>query len=206
MAEVKKNDVKEIRIPSAEKYKMIHPERGMTIDKARSIIDRLFEKPEQYYNPTENRIKFASHSDGTWSGEIGNSRLYPNKRETKEDLEKYDQSFIEYKDGNPDFSRVSEATVIIEDMTSYRPSNFKQADIKCSEQWNKIEREGRTDWTPRDVKQWRQDNKYSWHERIDRKTMDLVPRAIHDECKHFGGCSECKQYEKENGIGGNFDE
>ena len=148
MAEVKKNDVKEIRIPSAEKYKMIHPERGMTIDKARSIIDRLFEKPEQYYNPTENRIKFASHSDGTWSGEIGNSRLYPNKRE----------------------------------------------------------REGRTDWTPRDVKQWRQDNKYSWHERIDRKTMDLVPRAIHDECKHFGGCSECKQYEKENGIGGNFDE
>lgn len=25
------------------------------------------------------------------------------------------------------------------------------------------------------------------HERLDRKTVDFVPEAIHKECKHYGG-------------------
>lgn len=212
MPEIKNHDIKEVQSPATENYQKIHPEKGMTIEKAKSMIDHLFEKTslagklDKFYSTAEKRIEFASHSNGVWIGEPGNSRFYPNDDNAKGDLEKYKQSYIEYKDGNPDFSKVSEATVKIDDMTSSHSYNFKQADSTCAEQWNKSKRDGRSDWSAREVKQWRQEHMYSWHERIDRKTMDLVPRAIHAECKHYGGVSECKQYERENGIGGGFDE
>lgn len=212
MAEVKSNDMKEIRTPSIENYQKILPEKGMTIDKAKSMIDHIFERPffndrtEKTYTTIEERIKQAGYSDGDWDGKIGDSKFYPNDINAKADLEKYDQSFIEYKGGNPDFCKVSEGTVEIDNMTSKRPLNFENADINCSELWNMINRDGRNDWSPREVKKWRQENKYSWHERIDRKTMDLIPRDIHTECKHFGGVAECIRFEKENGIEGGFDE
>ena len=89
-------------------------------------------------------------------------------------------------------------------MTSSRPDNFRKADEECAKQWNEQSKDGRTDWTARDIKEWRQDNKYSWHERLDMKTMDLVQRDVHEECKHYGGVAECKRHEALNG--GGFDE
>ena len=95
-------------------------------------------------------------------------------------------------------------------MTSerYGPgNNFEQADQKCADKWNKEGKDGRTDWTARNVADWRSENRYSWHERLDRKTMDLVQRDIHEECKHYGGVSECKKHEAlEKSSGGGFDE
>ena len=82
-------------------------------------------------------------------------------------------------------------------------NNFRQADIKCADIWNSQKRDGRIDWTPQDIKEWRRENHYSWHERIDMKTMDLVHRDIHEECKHYGGVAECKRRE---GFGGIFDD
>lgn len=148
-----------------------------------------------YLTTSMERKELAGRSKGEWDGEVGDSKFVPDKEEAKNDLKKYGESSISYKDGIPDFSKVAESTVSIEDMTSIRQYNFMQADKRCAEQWNNEQRGGRSDWTAREIKQWRHDNKCSWHERIDRKTMDLVPSDLHLECKHYGGVSECRRYE-----------
>jgi len=156
---------------------------------------------------SRERKDFAGSSKGEWDGEVGNSKLYPESAEAKEALSRYGQDGIDYIDGEPDFSKVSEATVKIDDMTSERygeGKNFDQANHMCAKQWNNEAKDGKNDWEARDVEKWRTHNHYTWHERLDRKTMDLVQGDIHRECKHFGGVSECKRYEaagKENGSG-----
>lgn len=151
---------------------------------------------------TEERKEMANRSRGEWDGESGDSKLYPEKQEARDVLGWYKQDGIDYIDGEPDFSKVSEATVQIEDMKSNRPRNFKWADRVCANQWNANARDERTDWTGRQVKAWRKDNMYLWHERLDMKTMDLVSGSIHEECKHYGGIAEFKRREtlKEGGF------
>lgn len=161
-----------------------------------------------YFSTYEERLKQTPREDserGDWSGKRGESEFTPNDEEIKESLDRYDKESIEYKDGIPDFSEVAESTVEIENMTENRADNFRQCDEKCAEQWNREGRDGRTDWTARDVKEWRQENGYSWHERNDMKTCDLIPTEINDYFGHLGGVSECKKRDIENG-GSDFDE
>ena len=225
MNELSHKDTNEVKPQGVESFKSINPEKEMSIKELTNAVRDEFDKASETYdtNETHNqnihennnapehkeclttsdeRIELAKRSDGNWSGEIGDSTFFPEKTDAKEALKEYNQPGINYKDGEPDFSKVSEATVQIEDMTSNRAYNFGQADTACAKQWNEQNRDGRTNWTPRDVKEWRQENRYSWHERLDMKTMDLVQRDIHDECKHFGGVAECRRNEA---LGGKFD-
>ncbi|MCR5024068.1 MAG: HNH endonuclease [Lachnospiraceae bacterium] len=161
-----------------------------------------------YYSTYEERLKQtpAEESDrGEWSGERGESDYTPSDEEVKDILEKYDKESINYEDAIPDFSEVAEATVEIDNMSEDRAENFRQCDEKCAEQWNKEGKDGRTDWTARDVKEWRQSNGYSWHERNDMKTCDLVPTQVNAYFGHLGGVSECKKRDSGNG-GSDFDE
>ena len=59
--------------------------------------------------------------------------------------------------------------------------------------------------TARDVSQWRKENGYSWHERNDMKTCDLIPTKINAYFGHLGGVSECRKRDEVN-YGGDFDE
>ena len=98
-------------------------------------------------------------------------------------------------------------TVQIDNMTESMAKNYAQADIKLAEQWNAQSREGRTDWTDEDVYKWRHENKLSWHECCDTKTMHLLSRDIHGAgtsvFTHWGGRAECRVRDN---IGGSFDE
>lgn len=183
--------------------KIIKKNAKESIDKGIRVSEKKF---SELYTTSEERIGFAKNSYGNWIKEIGNSEFIPYKKEAQEALAKYNQKGIEYVDGNPNFEKVSECIVKIDDMTSVRPHNFRQADIRCANKWNIEEKNGKSNWTYREVCQWRSDNRYSWHERIDRETMDLIPREIHEECKHFGGIAECKRAERINEIGDGFDE
>ncbi|MDP9858318.1 NAD+--asparagine ADP-ribosyltransferase [Olsenella profusa DSM 13989] len=126
-------------------------------------------------------------------------------QKAKERLAEYGQEGIWYRDALPDFGPVSECTVQIEDMTSKRAKNFDQADDLCAKKWSAEKREEKSDWTDKEVAQWRKDNSFSWHECADMKTMNLVSRDIHEYFSHSGGVAECQ---KREGIGGNeeFDE
>ena len=150
--------------------------------------------------PSENSDR------GEWTGDRGESTYIPSDEKMKELLAQYGMEGIEYKDGIPDFSQCSECTVEIDNMTENRYSNFAQCDEKCAEQWNKEGRDGKTDWTARDVQKWRSENGYSWHERNDMKTCDLVPTEVNDYFGHLGGVAECKKRDAEQNIGGDFDE
>lgn len=76
----------------------------------------------------------------------------------------------------------------------------------CAEKWNKIAKDGKTDWTGRDVEDWREINKFTWHERNDMTTCDLVPTSIHNICRHLGGVAECKRLENQQKGEKIFDE
>lgn len=227
MKEILGNDIKDIRPPSSEGYRNIKPKNEMSAKELSETVADEFKKAaevglseegkettstEANLDPmhkdclttSEARKELANKSRGEWSDEPGNSVFHPEDAEAKEALKEYKQKGIEYIDGEPDFSKVSEATVEIDDMTSSRPYNFKQADEVCAKQWNETQREGRTDWTAREVEAWRKENRYSWHERLDMKTMDLAQRDIHEECKHYGGVAECRRHESLDG--GGFDE
>lgn len=136
---------------------------------------------------------------GHWEGERGNSKWFPNRDEIPKNpltnpdgltwgqiLDKYGIDGIEFKNGEPDFSPVAKGTVEIDHFTDNRygkGGNFDQACEKLAEQRG---------CTKEEVKAWMKENKYTWHERSDCKTMDKVPTEIHGNIKHSGGISEAK--------------
>ena len=222
----------DIKPPSAENYRSIKPEKEMSINELNDAVRNAFSKAADIHSMAETsdksrveknidpshkdclttsaqRKEYAGYSKGDWSGEVGNSKILPEKAEAREALKKYKVDGIEYRDGEPDFSKVSEQTVQIDGMTSNRPSNFHLAEEECAKIWNEQARDDRTNWSGSDIAKWRKENGYSWHERLDMKTMDLVQRDIHEECKHFGGVSEWRKRELlKNGMSnrGGFDE
>lgn len=122
---------------------------------------------------------------GHWEGERGNSKWFPNRDEIPKNpltnpdgltwgqiLDKYGIDGIEFKNGEPDFSPVAKGTVEIDHFTDNRygkGGNFDQACERLAEQRG---------CTKEEVKVWMKENKYTWHERSDCKTMDKVPTEI----------------------------
>ena len=160
----------------------------------------------ELYNSSEKRLEQALQGEGEWKGEPGKSEFIPRNQEARQILKESGLESIRY-DANcePDFSLVSKGTVQINNMTERRlgeGGNYDQAFQKLAEQWNSEMKDGKSDWNSRDVARWTADNKLSPHERMDRKTVDFVPKVINLECKHIGGCSECKL---RDARGGGFD-
>lgn len=139
-------------------------------------------------------------TDGIWTGEPGDSEWIPDLERVPgntttnpegkiwgEILEKYDIESIPFKDGEPDFSEICQGEVEIDDFTDNRADNFSQADEKLAEQLGK---------SPEEIAKFRADNKYTWHECKDCKTMQLVPTEVHGNVPHSGGISEYKKQNK----------
>lgn len=228
MSEIHRHpEIPETKPSEASGFQEIKPRTGMTISEAIDFVRSLFSETQDtsdgYYNDYETR-KDRTPIDGPrgqWEGERGESKYVPSDeteagKAAKEKLAEYDMDGIEYTNAEPDFSECAEATVEIDNMTEHRENypdsegniqlgNFSQADAKCAEQWNATKRDGRTDWKPEDVRDWRRENNYSWHERCDTRTMDLVPYDIHSYFGHSGGCAECRVRDTAD-IGGGFDE
>jgi hypothetical protein len=150
----------------------------------------------------EKMNNFLPENGGEWSGEKGNSTWEPNRDEIPkrppgnektwgEILDEHEIDGIEFKDGEPDFSTVSEGTVEIDDFTEDRNGNFTQADENLAKQWTEEGKDGK-EWSAQDVKDYRKENNLSWHERSDMKTLDLVPQEVHGNVPHSGGISVAK--------------
>ncbi len=224
MLEFKSKDMNELKTSDTPSFQDIKPQTGMQLNEAKSFMDNLFSQPESFYRSYDERLSNtpAENSErGAWEGERGESKFVPSESSergaaAKERLEQYGMDGIEYRNAEPDFSRCSEATVQIDNMTEnradyyddngdYQKGNFSQADLKCADQWNAEGKDGRNDWTDEDVRDYRRENKLSWHERCDTQTMDLVSQDIHEYFGHSGGVAECKA--RDNNIyGGGFDE
>ncbi len=149
------------------------------------------------------RSSLLPSNGGEWTGERGNSDWKPDPDSEPGDrhgtnpehktwgeiMEQYGFDSIPFKDGQPDFSEVSRGEVEIDDFSDDRDSNFDQADEKMAEQRG---------CTPEEVAQWRKENKYTWHECADCKTMQKVPTEVHGNVSHSGGVSEYKKQNQES--------
>ena len=183
--------------------------RAEDIEKVDIDPDNEKIRKNEFYSTYEERIN-QTPKEGTdrgyWDGKRGESVFYPPEgSDVSKILSRYGMDGIPYKDGIPDFSGCSEASVKIDNMSENRANNFRECDQKCAEQWNKEGRDGRTDWTADDIKEWRRENGYSWHERNDMQTCDLIPTEVNDYFGHLGGVSECKKRDTDDN-GGDFDD
>lgn len=209
--EVKTSDIPKISMSELFSHNLID------IKKAEDIYEKILDggfvskdiKENKYLSTYKERIDQTPkipNERGEWLEKRGESKFVPNDSEIKSILKKYYMDGIEYRDGIPDFSKCSESVVKIEHMTGDRPGNFRQCDEGCARQWNDEKKYGKEDWTGRDVANWRKNNGYSWHERNDMTTCDLVPTKINDYFGHLGGVSECNRRDVASSAGGDFDE
>ena len=159
-------------------------------------------KEFKLYSSLEDRLRWTPLEG--FIGRRGDSKCVPTDKEIAKRLTEYGIDSIEYRNGVVDFSPISLLNVEI-DMTPNRYSNFKEADAKAAEEWNKTAFKGSTEWTAEGVKDWRTKHKYTWHEHSDQKTCQLVPHDIHSAFRHTGGVFECALREKVNN-GGVFDD
>ena len=174
-------------------------------------LDIPQEDPD-WQEPERNTAHLPSEKTGTFDGERGNSAFHPSNEAALAKMQEYGRDTVDYKDGNPDFSPFTQhdtpygkmdGQVEIPHMTTNRENptweygrrpngtghdpnydlgNFAQADNELSKKMGNM--------TPEEVAEYRKNNKLTWHECPDGKTMQLVPAEIHDACRHSGGVSE----------------
>lgn len=159
---------------------------------------------ESAIDTSENseEIGFVPVHDGRWEGEKGDSMWIPDDEKVPEKANPGEKNWGEIKDdygiegirfegGEPDFSEVSEGEVQVDNFTPDRDKNFRNADA--------IEAEKRG-WTREEMKDWRKENRYTWHEKSDCETMQLVPSIVHNNVFHKGGISRMKQADSMEGF------
>lgn len=211
MFDMKSADVTETKKPEATEFKEIKSETDISLEEARIFWDNEFTSLENngLYTSLENRVNEAGKSDGTWSGDVGNSNFTPSDLTdegiaAKNKLSEFGLDGIEFKNGVPDFSKLALETVEI-NMTGDRMTNYPQAYKAVASKWNNENKDERSDWTAREVKEWKQANDLSPHECSDMKTIQFVPASVHSFVKHYGGVAECKA--RDNILNGDeFDE
>lgn len=127
---------------------------------------------------------------GAWIGERGESVYVPAQRAMRWTLSRFQMEGVQYSGGIPDLSPCAAHTLRIKHMSKERYRNVQRCDSVCAEEWNRQVKDGRIDWTAREVARWRSKHGYTWHGRKDRYTCDLVPILINDYFRHLGGVTE----------------
>ncbi len=142
---------------------------------------------EPKYSSYEQRVKTTPVNKGDWNKERAESLFISDKTgEIKKYLDEAGVEGVEYKNGMPDFSPFSKGEIKLKNMTNDRKSNFSTADEKLAEKWSTVDHK----WTAEDIADWREDNKFTWHELNDLETIQLVPSKINSVFKHLGGVGE----------------
>ena len=164
--------------------------------KSADMCSKLVETPE----PEMVEKHRCPRNNGNWEGMEGDSKFVPDDNVIPKDRnysnpdgrtwgeikEKYGIDGVTFKDGYPDFSDVSKGNVEIDNFTTERygaGGNFEQADQKLAAQRG---------CSVEEVRQWRIDNNYTWHEMQNCKTMQKVSREVHGNIPHDGGISKLK--------------
>jgi len=150
-------------------------------------------------------------SNGHWTGEAGNSCWLPDRNFTPKNRlynNMYDKTWgqilrenhceqgIVFTNGEIDFARtgVVKAEVEIPGGIGTCFSEIDLAKGKRTRLHDKaFERLAlQMGKTVEEVMKWKDENVYVWHECIDLKTLQLVPREIHDNVTHQGGVAILK--------------
>lgn len=198
------NEIKDIKqvesLETKKDIKDIHFESdAMSFTEAKDYLHSEISSSKEGENRDSyrERLKQTPISDGHWTGERGESKFILDKNSdkgkgVKKFLDEAGVDGVEYKNAEPIFSPFSIGTVQIEGMSAYRTCNFGLASEKLAQKWNEEKRDNKDNWTAGDIKDYKDENNLTWHERCDTKTMDLVPTEINLNFSHSGGVAECK--------------
>lgn len=157
--------------------------KGVADDIAKGL-EKSGKQGTVYPSTYDERINQTPINNGSWTGNRGESKFIFGSDEVNDVLKHYDIDGIEYKDGIPDFSPVSEGEICYPDMSIDRNKNFKVADELLAKQLE----------VPRkDITKLRKQGKFAWHELNDMKTMQLVPSIVNSKFGHLGGVAEIKK-------------
>lgn len=148
---------------------------------AKAIMD--IKEGKQYASTYKKRYNQTPKSGGRWTDadRRGESTFIHTDETVNEILRGVGLEGIAYTDCIPDFSALSKGTVEIKGMSASRPSNFSKADKELAK---------RKGVTPKQVREWREKNNYTWHECNDMKTMQKIPFDVNDKFGHLGGVGE----------------
>lgn len=163
---------------------------------------------DKLYTSLVDRLKQVAYTDAKFVGTPTDFMIKPNLetlrgREANQKMQEFGVSEIHCVKGVVDFSSVSVAQTTIDGMTSDLRANKKLGFEAFAEQFNK-ERplpDGEK-WTASKVKEWASLNRLDFHESSDMRTVQLVPREIHQYIRHLGGRKECSVRDGEK-VGGN---
>lgn len=188
--------------PTAERRKTTEEREGQDEDSENSDIQEMSKKGGSYKDVKKAR---CPESNGQWDGAPGNSvwqpdpdyvppeksrnpeKSYsnPDGMTWQEILDKYGIDGIKFENGFPVFDEISKGTVEIEGFETggndAKAHNFAKADQALAEQRG---------CTAEEVRAWRKEHNYTWHECEDKKTMQKVPNEVHANVPHDGGRSQ----------------
>ena len=157
--------------------------QDMSDDVARGL-EEARKKGTSYPSTYDERINQTPVNNGSWTGDRGESKFISELDEVNDVLKQYDIDGIEYKDGIPDFSPVSEGEISHPDMSIDRNKNFKVADELLAK---------KLDVPRKEITKLRKQGKLTWHELNDMETMQLVPSVVNSKFGHLGGVAEVKK-------------
>ena len=157
--------------------------QGVADDVARDLKE-AGKKGTSYPSTYDERINQTPINNGSWTGDRGESKFMSELDEVNDVLKQYDIDGIEYKDGIPDFSPVSEGEISHPDMGVDRNKNFRVADELLAKQ---------LDVPRKEITKLRKQGKLTWHELNDMETMQLVPSVVNSKFGHLGGVAEVKK-------------
>ena len=190
--EIKNNDIKEIKTPSAENFQRIRPEKGTTIEKARSFWNDVFGKPADLFREKIQEISRTPERITTIN------EKYEGKRHPDTGV-KYQRKIVDLPDGHcvegvfPKFDSVFD--VKLPENLCQKPEITQNKECnrqllkaietnprlkkKFSEEQIEQIRDGIKDGTAPDG--------YVWHHNEKVGKMELVDADIHAKTRHTGG-------------------
>ncbi len=200
-------------IESIKGYKIITPKNGIKhLRREKGMTDKLeklsVNKDGIIIKIEKKSIRNVPTNNGKWKGIRGNSKWIPNrkfipKKHNKPNdtwgtiLNRYNIDGIVYKNGHPDFSSISKGNVTISNFSTnrYGPGgNFEQADEALAALRT---RKGKP-CSGVEVRIWRKENNYTWHEEMDCMSMKKIPLEIHGNMAHDGGVAIKKNMQKQS--------
>lgn len=171
------------------------------IDGGAKELDYGLEYYHKYNTPYTDKEFRLDHtpkegSRGKWTGERGESDFV-----LDEPLQCSNGTVANkatYKNAVPDFSEYEVAQVKVNNVTNYRPSNYRLADAELAKQWTKIQYLGKK-WTRVEVSTYRTENGLTWHEMSNMQYMQLIPTEVNGTFTHCGGVTEYNAFIEQNG-------
>jgi hypothetical protein len=157
--------------------------------------DKYWNTVDQYGSTPKERLDQTPVNNGEWSGERGESKWTSTLTDVQEQYKQYGVDGIEYKDGLPDFSPISQFDHYLPDkpinlVTATDDDQFDDCSKALKKYVEDNPEEAKRKFNNKQLNQINTSKKpsgFTWHHSVESGKMELVPTRIHQNSGHYGG-------------------